>query len=327
LQASRSRCDDDDILDAVLRPALMLVALSGCHAVFGLEHLDVDRAACGPYTKVTPVAIVGVSEPRQFSITADEQLALVIAIDEQMRTRPIPLQWNGEAWEPHVEYQVGLVGRGIEGARLSPPEATPVGGQYMGPVQPAMNVWLLNTGRHEVDRYYWTGTMWTQDTMQTPVFNAPEFDTRAGNVVVVPNASDLHRVRHTVITKVAVDQGFTNQIVLHANTLPSYSLVPKAPRTQKLNEESAVTDVVLGDAVLSDNQSTLVYAAVSGGQSDVYATAESPLREFGPGGLIAKITTADDEVEPWIDATCSKLYFRRIPAGSPNDPGQIFVAE
>ena len=79
--------------------------------------------------------------------------------------------------------------------------------------------------------------------------------------------------------------------------------------------------------MLTENQATLVYGGVSGGQSDIYATPQSPLREFGPGGLIASITTADDEVEPWISATCSKLYFRRIPAGSPNDPGQIYVAE
>jgi hypothetical protein len=81
------------------------------------------------------------------------------------------------------------------------------------------------------------------------------------------------------------------------------------------------------EAVLTENQATLVYAGVSGGQSDIYASAQSPLREFAPGGLIAGVTTADDEVEPWINATCSKLYFRRTPAGNPNDPGQIFVAE
>jgi hypothetical protein len=305
----------------------VLVAVSGCDYAFGISPVEKPSSPCGPYHNVKPVPIVGVIEPRQFSITPDESLALVFGLDAQSRQRPIPLQWNGEAWEPHADFQTGLAGRGIAGARLSPPEETPnLQGAYEGPVQPAMNAWSVNTNRHEVNRYYWAGATWTVDAMQPGLFDGPDYDTRAGNVVVVKNGADSNRVRHTVITKFGVETGVANQILLFANNLPSYSLVQKR-RTDALNLAAAEGSIALGDAVLTDSQAVLVYTAVSGGQSDIYASAQSPLREFAPGGLIASTTTSDDEVEPWINATCSKLYFRRVPAGSPNDPGQIFVAE
>ncbi|HEY5922770.1 MAG TPA: hypothetical protein VIV11_13915 [Kofleriaceae bacterium] len=310
----------------LLRPTLVLVALSGCDVVFQLERVDVAKAACGPYRNVRAVAITGVTEPRQFTISEDEQLAFVFGIDDQLRQRPIALQWNGEAWEPHVDYQQGLEGRDIAGVRLAPFEEIPdTMGSYTGPVQPALNAWVVNTNRHQVARYYWSGTTWTPDAYQIPLFDG-DYDTHAGNVIVVRQATNVHRVRHTVIAKLAAEAEAPNQILLHANTLPSYSLLPKPDRTMALNVASIDT-VALTDAVLTENQATLVYAGVSGGQSDIYATAQSALREFAPGGLIEGITSSDDEVEPWITATCSKLYFRRIPSGSPNDPGQIYVAE
>ena len=306
---------------------LTLVALSGCDYVFSIDHLDTSTAACGPYSTVKPVVINDVIEPRQFSISEDEQLALVFGTDMQGRTRPIPLAWTGDAWQPHSDYQVGLEGRDIEGARLAPSEEIPVNGNYIGAVQPAMNVWIVNNNRHQVTRFYWSGTAWTADPNQATLFDAPDYDMRAGNVVLVRGSDPADRVRHTVITKFAVEVGVTNQILLHANAPPAFNLLSKPDRTRALNEDAVATHAMLGDAVLTASQSKLVYTVVSGGQSDLYASEQSTLREFGPGGLIPDITTANDEVEPWINATCSKLYFRRIPAGSSNDPGQILVAE
>lgn len=309
------------------RTTLTLVALSGCDYVLQIEHVDTTSAACGPYAHVTPVVINGVLEPTQFSISDDGALALVFGTDLQGRKRPIPLQRNGDTWEPHADYQVGLDGRDIEGARLAPSEEMPVNGMYIGAVQPAMNVWIVNNNRHQVSRFYWSGTTWTVDSNQVTLFDAPDYDTHAGNVVLVRGSDPSDRVRHTVISKIAVDTGVSNQIVLYANSPPAFTLLAKPDRTRSLNEDAVASNVMLGDAVLTGSQAKLVYTVVSGGQSDLYASEQSTLREFGPGGLIPDITTADDEVEPWIDATCSQLYFRRIPAGSPNDPGQILVAE
>ena len=314
----------------MLRLVLLLaapVATSGCDLAFQIDHVKEISAPCGPYTETHEVPITGVTRPRMFSITADGELALVIGEDDQGRTRPIPLQWNGDAWEPNPMLQVGLENLGIQGAHLAPPEEIPIGGAYTGPIEPAMSGWTVNLGRLQVSRFYWTGTAWNTDNLQTPLFDS-EYDMRAGNVVLVRASMDpADRVRHTVLSKTAVDPGNANQILLAANAPPVFNLITKPDRTRPLVEQAIDLGIMLGDAVVTDDQAKLVYSAVSGGQSDIYATAQSPLRDFAPGGLIASVTTQHDEVEPWIDGTCSKLYFRRIPAGSSNDPGQIFVAE
>jgi hypothetical protein len=313
----------------VLRLTLLLAAIaaSGCDLAFQIDHVQEISAPCGPYAGSREITVTGVSRPRMFSINAGEQLALVMGEDEQGRTRPIPLQWNGEAWEPNPMLQTGLDTLGIVGAHLAPAEEIPEGGAYTGPIQPAMNGWTVNLNRQQVSRFYWTGSAWSADNLQTPLFDS-EYDTRAGNVVVVRASADpADRVRHAVLSKTAVDIENPALILLAANSPPSFSLIPKPDRTRPLDEQAITLGITLGDAVMTDDQAKLVYSAVSGGQSDIYATAQSPLRDFAPGGLIASVTTQHDEVEPWIDGTCSKLYFRRIPAGSPNDPGQIFVAE
>lgn len=304
-----------------------LAASSGCDLAFQIDHVKEISAPCGPYGQSHEVMITGVTEPRMLSISADGKLALVMGIDDQGRTRPIPLQWNGVAWEPNPILQTGLDALGIVGAHLAPAEEIPMGGMYIGPVQPAMNAWTINFNRQQVSRFYWSGSTWTADSLQTPLFDS-EYDIRAGNVVLVHASADpSDRVRHTVLSKTAIDAAAPDLILLAANSPPAFSLITKPDRTRPLDEQAIGLGITLGDAVLTDDQAKLVYSAVSGGQSDIYATAQSPLRDFAPGGLIASVTTQHDEVEPWIDGTCSKLYFRRIPAGSPNDPGQIFVAE
>jgi hypothetical protein len=112
-------------------------------------------------------------------------------------------------------------------------------------------------------------------------------------------------------------------IQLFANTPPSFSLLLKAVRTAPLNNDPGN----FGQAVLTEDQAKLVYSMTTT-SADIYASAQSPARDFGPGNLLDDIVnTDDDEVEPWIDATCMKLYFRRIPQGQPNAAGTIFVAE
>ena len=309
----------------MLRPTLVLAALSGCDFVLGLEPVPVIEAACGPYSKVRPVPIVGVSEPRLFSIAPDEQTALVMGtLDGEMSVRPIPLRFNGDAWEPHPDLQGGLTAS-LRGARIAPNEEVPP--NYTGPMLPAMNAWLENSGTDQLSRYYFSGSGWTADVNQTGI-SEPDFDIHAGNVILVrASPQPFDRVRHTVVSKISTIDPFRNQILLYANSPPTFTLVPKTDRTRPLNEEAVAGEIALGDAALTQDQATLVYAAVSGGQSNIYATAQSSLRDFDAGGLIADIATADDELEPSIDATCSKLYFRRVPQGTPNDPGQILVAE
>src|SRR5688500_4221022 len=220
--------------------------------------------------------------PREFSIAPDEQTALVMGtIEGETGIRPIPLRWNGEAWEPHPDLQGGL-NASLKGARIAPNEEAPP--NFIGAMLPAMNAWLENSGTDQMSRYYFSGTAWTVDVNQTGI-SEPDFDIHAGNVVLVRASPEpFDRVRHTVVSKISTIDPFRNQILLYANSPPTFSLVPKIDRTRPLNEEAVAGEIVLGDAVLTRDQAKLVYAAVSGGQSNIYATAQSSLRDFDAGG-------------------------------------------
>ena len=90
--------------------------------MLGLEPVPVIEAACGHYAGVRPVPIIGVIDAREFSIAPDEQTALVMGtVEGETGIRPIPLRWNGEAWEPHPDLQGGL-NASLKGARIAPHE-------------------------------------------------------------------------------------------------------------------------------------------------------------------------------------------------------------
>ncbi|HUS31767.1 MAG TPA: hypothetical protein VMZ53_24865 [Kofleriaceae bacterium] len=314
----------------MLRNALVLLAASGCDYAVGLQHIVPERGACGPYASVTPVSIVGVEEARGFSVNADGTMALVTGKDSAGQTRPIVLHLNGSDWEPDPtpNIQTGLTA-GMKGAKLAPPEPAPNGAKYpAGPLQPAMLLSTVPTGQNklQVGRYYWTGTTWQQDTNQ-PAFSLAGYDVYPGNVWIrVGDANpDVDRVRHTVLWMVTQDPSEgPNKVAIMANTPNSFTLEDRA-RTVGFNSLGAR----VGQAVMTEDRAKLVYSALSGIRSDIFAVAQdTESRTFDDeGGGISTVNTNDDEVEPWINADCSQLYFRRIPAETPNEAGQIFVAQ
>jgi hypothetical protein len=298
--------------------------------VLQIQHVDSVESACGPYTSVKPVPIAGVDDARGFSISADGTMALVTGKDGGGQTRPIVLHLNGDIWEPdpNPALQNGLVS-GMKGATLAPPEPVPNGATYPGDT--LMPVMLLSTvpsgqTKLQVGRYYWSGTIWAQDPNQ-PVFSLSGYDVFPGNVWLRVGASntDIDRVRHTVLWMVTQDvsEG-PNKLAVTANSPPSFTLEDKA-RAVGING----TGRRFGRAVMTEDRTKLIYSAISGEHNDIFAVMQNPeSRTFDDGGGgIAGINTVDDEVEPWTNADCSKLYFRRIRADSPNEAGQIFVAE
>jgi hypothetical protein len=313
-----------------VRIALVLLAASGCDAALGLEHIEPITGACGPYNSVKPVTINGVSDPRGFSITPDGSLALVTGKDAADQTRPIVLKANGDTWEPDPAMQNGLVAA-MKGALLAPPEPMPVASTYPGEVlQPVMLLSTIPSGQSkaQVGRYFWSASSnaWSLDTNE-PAFSLSGYDVFPGNVSIKVGAtnSDVDRVRHTVLWMVTQDASEgPNKIAITANTPPSFTLEDKA-RTVGINSLGKR----FGQAVLTDDRAKLVYSAESGTSRGIYAVEQNPdSRTFDDaGGLVAGIDDEGDEVEPWINGDCSKLYFRRIPADTPNEAGQIFVAE
>jgi hypothetical protein len=296
--------------------------------VLQLKHIEPEEGACGPYSSVTTVPIAGVEEAKGFSVSADGTMAVVTGKDASNQTRPIVLHQNGDTWEPDPALQAGLI-TGMTGAILAPPEPVPNGVTYPGDtLMPAMLLSTVPAGQSklQVGRYYWSGTTWQQDINQ-PAFSLAGYDVYAGNVWlrVGATSSDVDRVRHTVLWMVTQDASEgPNKVAIMANSPPGFTLEDKA-RTVGINS----LGLRIGQAVMTEDRSKLIYASLSGEHNDIFVVEQDPdSRTFDEGGAsLTLVDTADDEVEPWTNEDCSKLYFRRIPADAPNSAGQIYVAQ
>jgi hypothetical protein len=311
------------IQSSVLRAAVALVLLGGCDIVLGLDQVTTASAPCGPYRTITPVPIQGVTAPTHFSITPDGTMAMVVGKNAAGRVQPIVLAFDGTSWLPaDAAHQTGL--DALVGAHLAPPEKLPGGnGDYSTePISPALIGWYGTP--LQISRYYYAGTTWSYDNA-VAIYLDSDFDARPGNVIVSPNGDDpTLPIRHVPVTERPVQAGNADQIVITGSALPSYHLLAAPARTQPLDQHGLSFD----QAVLTDDQRILVYSARTAPATfEIYASAKDGTA-FDAGGAIASINTPDgDEVEPWIDATCEKLYFRRVAAGQSGDPGTIFVAE
>ena len=122
---------------------------------------------------------------------------------------------------------------------------------------------------------------------------------------MVPGFEDSNRVRHTVLWMRPQNVGEgASKVVIAANTLPSFTLEDKA-RTVGFN----ALGLVLGQAVMTEDRSKLVFSVKAGASTDILAVAQnSQSLDFDEaGGAVTGINTADDEVEPWINSDCTKL--------------------
>lgn len=310
------------ISSGMVRAACLLL-LGGCNLVLGLDTVPVEKQPCGPYTTLTPLAITGVTNPTHFSITPDGTLAMVVGKDASGTVRPVLLTGSGTSWSPDPARQGGLAA--LVGAHLAPQEKLPDGngGYSLDPVSPAVLAWVGHP--LQAARYFYSPTArtWAND-VAVGSFGDPDFDVIPGNTVVAANAGDPTLPnRHVPLTEHTTTTANTDQILLTANNLPNYSLVASPTRTQLLDANALQFD----QAVLTDDQQTLVYAAKSGGSFDIFASAKDS--SFDVGVVVGSLvdTPDHDEVEPWIDGTCARLYFRRVTVGQSGDPGTIFVAE
>lgn len=304
------------------RAVVVLALVGGCDYVLSINTVPAVEAPCGPYHTMTPVPISGVTAPTHFSVTPDASLAMVVGKDAIGVVRPILLAFDGTSWAPDPTRQTGL--SDLVGAHIAPPEGQPdlTNGYTMQPVSPALIGWLAHP--LQVVRYYYStkNATWAADNA-VGSYSDRDYDVMPGNVVITLNAGTDQPIRHVPVAQHEMTAANPDQILLTVNSLPDYDLVAIASRTQPLNMRMLQFD----QAVITDDQQRLVYAArTDAGSFDIYASAREST--FDAGGMIAGINTPDhDELEPWIDATCSKLYFRQVAVGQSGDPGTIFVAE
>jgi hypothetical protein len=102
------------------------------------------------------------------------------------------------------------------------------------------------------------------------------------------------------------------------------------PRALPITDDATTGGPDPIDGVQAQGGLVLVYSAVNAASGDVDLFASSRAdrnTDFAPGlPFDSSIDTAMDEVEPWVNDTCSNVYFRRRMKGAPTDPGTIMVA-
>jgi hypothetical protein len=175
-----------------------------------------------------------------------------------------------------------------------------------------------------VGRFVFVGSVWAQNTGDAVIANDPQQNVFVGNEVEVGDPPDN-------ITSFAT-------VLLGPDSASSYQLRARIKKPgpvgqQVWNDDLEMTEINMagtpGQAVLTADVLTLVYAMKLAGtdQTDIYVSQrETTGHTFELGVPIAAVQSDQDEVEPWIDATCSTVYFRRRAPGQLSDPGTIFVA-
>ncbi|HVK88524.1 MAG TPA: hypothetical protein VM513_30610 [Kofleriaceae bacterium] len=275
----------------MLRPAVLLTLLSGCHLVFGVDP-EGGPAVCGPYAAPEEVAFSELVEnPHELSIDAAGQLAMVNA-DYQGTTGPLALRLEGGVWVFDETRNMGLETRG--GARL---QASGVG----------LFAW---------DQ---AGTLITEYTLVevamgfvwNPVVQTIDFDTF--DIKIAGNAIELERngaiQRLLVLTRISTEGD--RKLEIRRKTADNEAWgITSALETFPAHSPAITPSLGL----LTEDAERFVYAATVGDDpvSHLYASARNvDNTSYSPGERLQIVGVGDDvEVtEPWINGDCSELYF------------------
>jgi len=296
------------ILGNVLRVVLLLLAVSGCDRVFLEEPAP---PICGPYGEPRPLAFVPeLVEPHGFSVRRDGSLGAVTA-----RVAGVTGVYVVEERPPGS----GAWGLASPARNVGLPRGALAGGTIAEldlAGQDELYAWTGTPDRTEVQGYRFAGTSWGGTNV--PLLRNAEFDITVGNVVEVVEVVEgvlVAQRKRGVLTLAPADGGksllvFADQVApyVDAGAERTWDDIPE--RTRPLNEDASVHP---SRGVLTQDLAILVYAArVDGGDSELYASRIDDVEKtWRPGQRLLDVSTAGDEVEPWIDGDCSTLYFHR----------------
>lgn len=284
------------MLMLVARLVFALVALTGCQVAFGLDSLDAPaKLACGPYAAATPVAFdPALAGAHDLSVVEDGMHgAVVIDSDNLSRTVPVALDAAGTTWIP--DPGAGTNGLStLRGHRIAIDRIIATD---------------TSKGNVEVDVYMLSGTLW--GAVAPVVDGDAAFELYAGTErdQLTGSTATYRRVtlvkRHTSVAN-------RSQIVVTNLDLASdpTSFHEDLNRTALLNSQ---TDVQPTHAEMTGDRRTIVYAAAASGEkSDLFVTTfDDSQTAWPPGERIAELDTAGAEDEPWVNADCSRIWFRR----------------
>jgi hypothetical protein len=279
----------------VARLAVLLVLLSGCQLVFGLDD-DYAPPVCGPFGEPEPVLfdpqLVG---PKDFSVDKTGTSGMVHALYDAgtpRLTRPHVIKKVGGMWMPDPANDQGSID-GLSGGRMMS------GGTVFG--------WI-DGAAPRLDEYL-PGPPWSPNTLEVVDFE-PSYQKRAGNLIEPPVGGGL-TVRLLVVTAENDNARTTLQIRRFVRMPPPDNFWVKTGLLDDINTES----VQASSGVLTANGDRLVYAAKIGDDpiSHLYATRVRVDDSFGLGERldIPGNTNEANVTEPWINDNCTAIYFNR----------------
>jgi hypothetical protein len=281
------------MLALVARLLFMLAPLCGCQVAFGLDHVDDTTLACGPYAKPVPVMFdESLATAHDLSVLDDGiHGAVVTDFDNLSSMQPVMLD-SGGTWVPDLATgSTGLTT--LRGHRVA-----------------LDRILATDTSKanHEVDVYTLTGTMWAAIT---PIVDAdPSYELYAGNERDVLTGTVMSYRRVTLVKRHTAANHSQIVVTNLDMAVDPTSFHEDLPRTALLNSQ---TDVQPTHAEMTDDRKTIVYAAAATGeQSDLFVTTfDDTQLAWPPGQRIGSLDTSGAEDEPWINADCSRIWFRR----------------
>lgn len=289
------------------RSVVLLVLLSGCHLVFGLDGTE-GGGVCGPFGEPEPLAFdPQLVDPTGFSVDKSGRRGMVFArydAGTPRLTRPHVIMNAGGTWMPDPANDQGAIDA-LSGGRMM------AGGTVFG--------WI-DGGSPRLDEYL-PGPPWSPNSLQIVDYE-PTYQKRTGNLIE-PTIGGAN-VRLLVVTA----ENASGETTIHIRRfLPTATdnFWVKTGLLDDINSES----VMPSSGVLTENGDRLVYAAKIGDDpvSHLYASKVRVDDTFGLGERLDIPGTTDevDVTEPWINDDCTVIYFNRdgmiVSARALDDPG------
>jgi len=273
---------------------LVVGTLSGCNLILGMETFDPEPTLCGPYAPPVPIeldpALVGATD---FSVAADGIHGMVHATYNGL-PGPTPIVFDGQRWvadtRPGMQMALAM---NLSGAHVG------VTGDVYGWIDH-----VKRPGLTEIDHYTFTG-VWGFDKV---VISSSLFDVVPGNEVE-SDAGAGAKVSYLVELQQPFDGTGVNTIQILAATPPAFAFQPSG-FVDPLNTVGGLNPT--GGALTGDHQ-ILVYSAITPGLTGSHFYETSFVHnQFMPGHLIPSLYAADHgDDEPWVNADCSRIWFRR----------------
>lgn len=289
----------------MLRFVALAVMLVGCDLAWQLER-DLPPPVCGPFSAPEPVPFhAELVEPRDFSVDSSGTRGLIYA-QYPRTTRPTgvhAIKLVDDEWRADPARDNGAI-TSLDGAHIAEDNFA-IG-------------WLIEEGvdRPEIREYeFFPGPgAWNQGTsgLVDPLQGQTS---TGGNLIVLPYAG-VATIRFMVTILMSERVG-------DPNTMRIFQLFPNETQWELTAQadplKTSKAKISPSGGVMTADHNKLVYAAKIGNDTLAPSRLYGSVRianeyEEGDPLIIEGVDGDDDLTEPWINADCSKLYFRKDAA-------------